>query len=942
MADRYPLIANPSTNKIEELAANDNLNLTNSGIVGASTITAQQFVGNLSGTATTANNLSNAANITTGTINPSRLAGTYNISITGTATTANNLSDAANITTGTISTQRLSGNYPINITGTATTANNLSDAANISDGYIARPRLTGVYDISITGDANLSIGSSIVVFDTQENKTNYIVSVASTTVGIDSGIVRANIDKTGLVYNPGLNRLGIGSTSPTESADIIGNVKITGNYLGNGDAISGIVTTIVAGIGITLSPTNGKGQVTVSSFSPVGKTIFVNQNGFDGNSGLTENNAKRTIKAAAAIAFSGDTIKVSPGVYNEDNPIILNKNVSLEGLELRNCIVTPNYTSNDLFHVNNGVHITNFSFIGPESTDGAAIIAFQPLYGVSSGRYFDASRLIRLNSDFIAREAVGYLTSTDYRSPAFSLADPAKCASDIKSILKAVSYDITRGGNSKCVGAGKTYYTDLGALQHIVGVKTETIDAFRYAAGIAVSCINNVTWTGNYQDQFYQVKDLAIQTDPDTDSNTDINSCANVVSAIYSCVGVVTTIIKQGLSVLGVGINTTYPGNNGSGSSIPDDPSFSPGVGPITQGPYIRNCTNFIPKSIGMKINGFDAEPGDQDDIGVTGSMSVDSYTQYNQGGIGCSITNGAYAQLVSFFTICDDIAVYTGSGGQCDITNSNSSFGNYGLVSEGIGDNETGSIYRYTGTVQSTAIVDQDTIVVSGIGSYRPYSGQSLYFDKIYYTIKSIEITNNGSGYTTPPIVTIDDPTGPNGIKPEALANIQDGKVTSVTLINTGTQYETVPNITFSSGSASAIVKITPIYYKVDRATLPSAGISTIVLAKKLNNTVGVGSTVFFARSSFQLASSHSFEYIGSGVDINRAKPALGGITIPENQTVKINGGDLVYTSTDQSGNFKIGDDVVINQNTGTITGAVFTQSLLNTVTPLIVALSK
>ena len=81
-----------------------------------------------------------------------------------------------------------------------------------------------------------------------------------------------------------------------------------------------------------------------------------------------------------------------------------------------------------------------------------------------------------------------------------------------------------------------------------------------------------------------------------------------------------------------------------------------------------------------MRINGFDAELGDKDDIGVTGSMSVDSYTQYNQGGIGVSITNGAYAQLVSIFTICTDIAIYTSSGGQCDLTNSNSSFGTFGL----------------------------------------------------------------------------------------------------------------------------------------------------------------------------------------------------------------------------------------------------------------------
>jgi hypothetical protein len=56
----------------------------------------------------------------------------------------------------------------------------------------------------------------------------------------------------------------------------------------------------------------------------------------------------------------------------------------------------------------------------------------------------------------------------------------------------------------------------------------------------------------------------------------------------------------------------------------------------------------------------------------------------------------------------------------------------------------------------------------------------------------------------------------------------------------------------------------------------------------------------------------------------------------------VKINGGQIVYTSTDQAGNFKIGDDFVINQLTGTISGRSFNQSLLNTITPVIIALAK
>ena len=376
-------------------------------------------------------------------------------------------------------------------------------------------------------------------------------------------------------------------------------------------------------------------------------------------------------------------------------------------------------------------------------------------------------------------------------------------------------------------------------------------------------------------------------------------------------------------------------------------PPFSKGVGPITQGPYIRNATNFIADSIGMKVDGFNAEPGSETDIGVTGTMSVDSYTQYNQGGIGVSITNGAYSQLVSIFTICDDIAIYTSSGGQCDITNSNASFGNYGLYSSGVGDATTKSIYRYTAEIAEEAELEQDTIVVTGIGSNRPYDGQALYFGELYYSVASISVNDGGSGYTLPPDVTVAAPTGENGITAEAVSNIdENGRVTSIDVISTGNQYREPPNIIITGGGggvgAAATALVNPIYYTIESATLPSAGISTVVLNNNLNNTLGAGTTVYFSRLSLQIATSISLEWVGAGTNIFTAKPALGGVTIQENEVFKVNGGQVVYTSTNQAGNFQIGDDIVINQLTGTISGRAFSQSLLNTVTPLILGLAR
>ena len=705
-------------------------------------------------------------------------------------------------------------------------------------------------------------------------------------------------------------------------------------------------------------------EVGAGSTTFVGKTLFVSENGNDDNTGLDENNAKATIKSAVALASPGDTVKVYPGTYTENNPINLPDNVSVEGTELRRCLVAPQNAGSDLFYVSQGSHITDLSFVGGPMTGGSAVIALRPLVGVASDRFFDGARLIRQNLDFIASQAVGYLTSTDYKNPAFQVVnasgiatDPQNCRDDIKDIYRAICHDITRGGNSKCVGAGKSYYTAAGALQHITGndpngysVKDATVEAVKFSVGIARSCINNVSYQksggGVYASVHTQVKDESIQIDG---SQYNSGNCANVHSAVHTCAGIVTTVIGNGLSALGgAGINTNFPGNNGtSPNSGILTASSSPlqGTGVITKGPYIRNCTNFIKDSIGAKVDGFNADEGDQvNNIGVQGSFNVDSYTQFNQGGIGVSVTNGAYAQLVSLFTICDDIAVYTADGGQCDLTNSNTSFGTKGLVAEGTGDQTSKCVDRYTGSVNSTAAVSQNQIVVSGVGNNRPYDGQALYFDRKYFVVKDIVVTNGGSGYTSAPTVTIAAPTGPGiAVPAQATATVENGKVTVVTVRSAGSQYESVPSVSFSGGggsNAAATATTEAIYYDVLEATAPVAGITTISLVQNLNNEVGVGSTAFFARQSLQIVSSQSFQYVGSGNTIETAYPSRGGITIQENEVITDDGAKINYTSTDQRGNFRIGDGVVIDQSTGTVSGNVYVKSLFTQVTPFILAL--
>ena len=462
--------------------------------------------------------------------------------------------------------------------------------------------------------------------------------------------------------------------------------------------------------------------------------------------------------------------------------------------------------------------------------------------------------------------------------------------------------------------------------------------------------------------------------------------------------------------------DVSFVGTMNSGSAVV---AFNPDiVYYYTQSPYIHNCTNFITNSIGMKIDG-------SKNIGPFKSMVTDSYTQYNSNGIGVSLSNEGYAQIVSMFTINTDVAIVANSGGQCDITNSNSSFGNFGLVADGVGPR------KYTGIVTTSQVEDKDTFVLdlstptvniqnfvydirsglstvttvsdhgfqvgmgvtlAGIGltceygtknypdgkvgyifevqsvpnattftvnvgpstvpsTYtsggtakldvvRPFDGQNVFFDSLYQEVSKVKLTNGGSGYTSPPTITIAAPGTAWGIQATAVASIKNGSVDEITLVSSGRGYTSTPTITVT-GSATASVEMIPKYYSVLKSTLPSsAGITTVTVDDNVPYAVGAGITVPFFKQSRILASSHSFEYIGTGVNPLESLPQRGAVAIQDNEVDDRNGGLTIFTSTDQTGQFRIGDGVIIDQQTGTISGNFYSKSLFSTMTPFILAL--
>ena len=726
---------------------------------------------------------------------------------------------------------------------------------------------------------------------------------------------------------------------------------------------------------------------------------------------------------------------------------------------------------------------------------------------IIGGRFFDAANMIRLNLDFIAAEAIGFITSTDYKNPAFAVpgvGGVSTCRNDIKSILKAITIDITKGGNVQSVGAGRSYYNGP-SLIHITGndtngysIKDATIVAITTAAQLARYIINNAPLPKSYQSgvsSIRQIRDLTLQDDAIVGVNTSPNGCSNVVSAIYTCAGIVTTIIGNGPNVVPVNnpdgkiiwapagadsrnlIWVSKYGNDDNGGNTEGDAKLTigaaaaiaqpgdtimvrPGVyyennpiglrtdvgvsgqdlrlvtvvpqnsgkdifhvrrgclienmnfscdtgqtnpgggalafppttadivagksygavtgytapGPATEGPsgrwrspYVRNCTNFMPLSIGMKINGDHATAST---IGADlKTMVCDSFTQYNEAGIGVSITNNGYAQLVSIFTINCDKAIYVDSGGQCDITNSNSSFGNYGLYAVGLGRTEFTGIVS-TSTTTETDIITFANVKDTSLNVRRPYDGQALWF-KInlsnYNTgqtgiitapmqrLKSVGIGTTLSGYSagSPPDISIYDantnsstPLGPEGIIAEVSPTISDaGAITAVDIVNSGRNYLSSQNIKVKingipTNDLTAVME--PIYYTVGSATSTSSvtGITTVTLNEFLPYLVYANDAIDMRRISRILTSGHSFEYIGTGTDINTSTPLKGAVPIKENEIVALDGAQIPYTSTDQKGNFNIGEGIQVDQTTATIRGRDFSKAIQAQVTPLILAL--
>jgi hypothetical protein len=214
------------------------------------------------------------------------------------------------------------------------------------------------------------------------------------------------------------------------------------------------------------------------------------------------------------------------------------------------------------------------------------------------------------------------------------------------------------------------------------------------------------------------------------------------------------------------------------------------------------------------------------------------------------------------------------------------------------------------------------------------------------------VNITEPGSGYTTVPTITFTDPN--NTFESPVTVRKNSGVLANPSFVNRGSQFVTGSGEVdvgdgysdlFQTGSfvASRRLSLQPtpganvvfshlpdrVFKLVNVVTFLGVndGSYTAFLQVSPNITIsdappdGTAITMRLKYSQVRLT-GHDFLDIGTGSFIETNYPGLPTQNpIPANETVESGGGRVFFTSTDQDGNFRVGDLFAIEQSTGIAT---------------------
>ena len=215
---------------------------------------------------------------------------------------------------------------------------------------------------------------------------------------------------------------------------------------------------------------------------------------------------------------------------------------------------------------------------------------------------------------------------------------------------------------------------------------------------------------------------------------------------------------------------------------------------------------------------------------------------------------------------------------------------------------------------------------------------------------LAQIRIIEPGSGYASAPTITITDPN--NTVEANFEVRTGDGVLGNPSFSNRGTGYATaittvtgdgyadsyqvgaylyVNNMTAipTNGSNVQIAGIDGVWYKLVILTEQAGTLGNYSARIQVSPAIGIaespnhGAAVTMRiRFSQVRLTGHDFLDIGTGNQIDTNYPNTPTYDpVPANETVDSGGGRVFYTSTDQDGNFRVGDLFSVEQATGSAT---------------------
>ena len=327
----------------------------------------------------------------------------------------------------------------------------------------------------------------------------------------------------------------------------------------------------------------------------------------------------------------------------------------------------------------------------------------------------------------------------------------------------------------------------------------------------------------------------------------------------------------------------------------------------LNKSPYITDCSAFSTGGVGVIVDGSVHASGNK-------SMVFHAYTNINDLGVGFWMKDNAKAEIVSCFTYYCHFGYAVSGGAKIRSLNGNNSYGTYGVVSRGYDTTETpitatiygdqitynsnslsGNGFSTSDTITGLTSGARGTITNVQAGSYK------VYFKRISGTFTSGE-TIVGSSTGTSAVVSSGGNTG------------QKGFVVVVTGLTANPIVGT--SIEFTGDTSSYVIQQVGTYVN-------SSSVVQIVLAQE-KVVASVDGTAVRIRANFSNArlTGHDFLSIGTGGTVTTNYPGYPTqAAAPGNQTVEVFPGRVFYISTDQDGNFKVGNYFAVNQATGTAT---------------------